>query len=54
MKFVGEVFTDFGQSDIYFNLALKYINDATIWKDHKSVDFPQKIRSFQKNQSEGV
>jgi hypothetical protein len=36
MKFVGEVFTDFGQSDIYFNLALKYINDATIWKDHKS------------------
>jgi hypothetical protein len=36
MKFVGEVFTDFGQSDIYFKLALKYINDATIWKDHKT------------------
>ncbi|RJQ54192.1 MAG: DUF262 domain-containing protein [Actinobacteria bacterium] len=36
MKFVGEVFTDFGQSDIYFSLALKYVNDVTVWKDKKS------------------
>lgn len=36
MKFVGEVFTDFGHADIFFNLALKYISDVTLWKDHKT------------------
>lgn len=48
MKFVGEVFTDFGQSDIYFSLALKYISDATIWKDHKT-EINLQIKRFLKS-----
>lgn len=48
MKFVAEVFTDFGQSDIYFNLAVKYVNDAIIWKDNKS-EINLQIRRFLKS-----
>lgn len=48
VKFVGEVFTDFGQSDIYFTLALKYVADAVIWKDNKS-EINLQIKRFLKS-----
>ena len=50
MKFVGEVFTDYTQTeaDIYFKLALKYIGDMTIWKDHKT-DINLQVKRFLKS-----
>lgn len=48
MKFVAEVFNDYGPSDIYFALALKYINDLTIWKDHKT-EINSQIKKFLKS-----
>ena len=35
IKFVREVFDDYGQLDIYFTLAVKYLKDISIWKEHK-------------------
>lgn len=35
IKFVREIFEDYGQLDIYFNLARKYFKDAVIWKQNK-------------------
>ena len=35
IKFVREIFDDYGQLDIYFNLARKYFKDSVIWKQNK-------------------
>ena len=35
MKFVRDVFTDMSFADMYFDLALKYQRDFTIWKMHR-------------------
>ncbi len=35
IKFVREIFEDYGQLDIYFNLARKYFKDSVIWKQNK-------------------
>lgn len=35
IKFVREIFDDYGQLDIYFALANKYIKDIAIWKERK-------------------
>lgn len=35
-KFIKDVFDDYGQLDIYFNLSVKYAKDLSIWKEHKS------------------
>lgn len=35
IKFIGEIFDGYGQLDIYFNLAKKYLKDAVIWKQNK-------------------
>ena len=32
IKFVRGIFDDYGQLDIYFNLARKYLKDSVIWK----------------------
>ncbi|MFH1551823.1 MAG: DUF262 domain-containing protein [bacterium] len=35
IKFVREIFDNYGQLDIYFNLARKYLKDSVIWKQNK-------------------
>lgn len=35
-KFIREIFDDYGQLDIFFNLSIKYAKDLTIWKEKKS------------------
>lgn len=35
IKFIGDIFEGYGQLDIYFNLAKKYIKDVAIWKQNK-------------------
>ena len=35
IKFVRGIFDDYGQLDIYFNLARKYFKDSVIWKQNK-------------------
>ena len=35
IKFVSDVFTEYGHLNIYFYLATKYVKDITIWKEHK-------------------
>lgn len=35
IKFIREIFDDYGQLDIYFSLAVKYLKDIAIWKEHK-------------------
>lgn len=35
-KFIRDVFDDYGQLDIFFNLSIKYAKDVTIWKEKKS------------------
>ena len=31
IKFIRDVFDDYGQLDIYFNLSIKYMKDISIW-----------------------
>jgi len=35
IKFVSEIFDNYGQLDIYFSLAKKYIKDVVVWKQKK-------------------
>ena len=35
IKFISEIFEEYGQLDIYFNLARKYFKDTVIWKQNK-------------------
>ncbi len=35
IKFIRDIFDDYGQLDIYFNLSVKYLKDITIWKEHR-------------------
>ena len=35
IKFIREIFDEYGQLDIYFNLARKYFKDSVIWKQNK-------------------
>ena len=36
IKFIRDIFDDYGQLDIFFNLSVKYLKDITIWKQHKA------------------
>lgn len=36
IKFVSDIFEGYGQLDIYFNLAKKYLKDVVIWKQNKN------------------
>lgn len=36
IKFIRDVFDDYGQLDIFFNLSVKYARDLVIWKENKS------------------
>ncbi len=48
IKFIKDVFDDYGQLDIYFNLAVKYLKDITIWKEHKQ-EINIRIKRFLKS-----
>lgn len=48
INFVADVFDDYGQLGIYFNLAIKYIGDITIWKENKR-EINRRIKSFLKS-----
>lgn len=47
IKFIRDVFDDYGQVDIFFNLSIKYAKDLTIWKEHKS-DINIRIKRYLK------
>lgn len=48
IKFVREIFDDYGQLDIYFNLARKYLKDSVIWKQNKD-EINSRIKRYLKS-----
>jgi len=48
IKFVSEIFEEYGQLDIYFNLAIKYFKDAVIWKQKKD-EINSRIKRYLKS-----
>lgn len=36
IKFIKDIFDEYGQIDVYFGLAVKYLKDYTIWKEQKN------------------
>lgn len=48
IKFVSEIFDEYGQLDIYFNLAKKYFKDAAIWKQNKD-EINSRIKRYLKS-----
>ena len=48
IKFVSEVFEEYGQLDIYFNLARKYFKDSVIWKQNKD-EINSRIKRYLKS-----
>lgn len=48
IKFVREIFEDYGQLDIYFNLARKYLKDSVIWKQNKD-EINSRIKRYLKS-----
>lgn len=48
IKFIKDIFDDYGQLDIYFTLSMKYLDDAAIWKEHKS-EINVKIKRYLKS-----
>ena len=48
IKFVSEIFEEYGQLDIYFNLARKYFKDAVIWKQNKD-EINSRIKRYLKS-----
>ncbi len=48
IKFIKDIFDDYGQLDIYFALSIKYLPDAAIWKEHKS-EINAKIKRYLKS-----
>jgi len=48
IKFVREIFDDYGQLDIYFNLARKYFKDSVIWKQNKD-EINSRIKRYLKS-----
>ncbi len=48
IKFVSEIFEGYGQIDIYFSLARKYLKDAVIWKQNKD-EINSRIKRYLKS-----
>jgi len=48
IKFVREIFDDYGQLDIYFDLARKYFKDSVIWKQNKD-EINSRIKKYLKS-----
>lgn len=48
-RFVSTIFDDFSSLSILLHLAVKYIKDSTIWKEHK-VEINKKLKDFRKSQ----
>lgn len=48
IKFVSEIFNEYGQLDIYFNLAKKYYKDAVIWRENKD-EINHRIKRYLKS-----
>ncbi len=49
IKFIRCIFDDYKQLDIYFNLAIKYQKDVSLWKKYK-VEINSRIKKFLKSQ----
>lgn len=47
-NFVKNIFDDYGLCDTYFQLAIKHIKEAAIWRDHKD-DINKMIKAFKKS-----
>jgi len=48
IKFVSEIFDEYGQLEIYFNLARKYLKDSVIWKQKKD-EISSRIKRYLKS-----
>jgi hypothetical protein len=48
IKFVSDIFDEYGQLDIYFNLAIKYFKDSVIWKQNKD-EINSRIKRYLKS-----
>ncbi len=48
VKFVKDIFTDYSFADIYYNLAVKYIKDISIWRQHRD-DINNAVKKFKKS-----
>lgn len=49
IRFVSSVFNDFSNLNILLSLAIKYIKDISIWKEHKN-DINKRLALFKKGQ----
>ena len=48
IKFISDIFDDYKLIDIYFNLAIRYLKDISIWKDYKEA-INLKIKKYLKS-----
>ena len=48
IRFVADVFTEYGQLEIFFHLAVKYIKDISIWKENKA-EINKRVKRFLKS-----
>jgi len=48
IKFISDIFDGYGQLDIYFNLARKYLKDSVIWKQNKD-EINSRIKRYLKS-----
>lgn len=48
IKFIGDIFDKANNLDIYFALAVKYINDISLWKQHRT-EINRRIMRFLKS-----
>ena len=49
VKFVKDVFTDYGLVDVYYGFALKYIKDISIWRQHRDA-INRAIKQFRRSE----
>lgn len=48
MRFISDVFSEYGQLEIFFHLAVKYIKDIAIWKEKKT-EINRRVKHFLKS-----
>jgi len=48
IKFVASIFDNYSETSIFFNLAIKYLKDISIWKDKKDL-INEKIKRYLKS-----
>ena len=48
VKFVKDIFIDYSLADVYFGLALKYVRDISVWRQHRD-GINKAVKAFRKS-----